>query len=70
MADVRHHRASRDMQVIFVEVPSAGSPEPIKRSDPGAYPVQRREGKLLELAPALWRRHPALEQDRSVTNFA
>jgi hypothetical protein len=35
--DHRHHRASRDVQVIIVEVPSAGSPAPLHRGKPPTY---------------------------------
>jgi hypothetical protein len=33
----RHHRASRDVQVIIVPVPCGGSPEPLRRQPPSAY---------------------------------
>jgi hypothetical protein len=33
----RHHRASRDVQVIIVPVPCGGSPEPLRRQPPPAY---------------------------------
>jgi hypothetical protein len=36
--DHRHHRASRDVQVIFVEVPVGGSPAPLHRGKPPRYP--------------------------------
>jgi hypothetical protein len=39
----RHHRASRDVQVIFVPVPQAGSPQPFREVKPKPYPAQRRE---------------------------
>jgi hypothetical protein len=41
--DGRHHRAQRDVQVVFIEVPVAGSPAPLYRNKPGQYPQQRRE---------------------------
>jgi hypothetical protein len=41
--DHRHHRASRDVQVIIVPVPCGGSPEPLHRGKPGPYPRQERE---------------------------
>jgi len=40
--DHRHHRASRDVQVIIIPVPAAGSPAPLHRSEPGPYPRQER----------------------------
>jgi hypothetical protein len=40
VADARHHHA---VQVIFVEVPAAGSPQPLKWAKPPAYPQQRRD---------------------------
>jgi hypothetical protein len=39
----RHHRASRDVQVIIVPVPCGGSPAPLKWAKPSKYPVQHRE---------------------------
>ena len=42
MDSYRHHRASRDVQVIFVEVPAAGSPKPVDVRRPPAYPVNQR----------------------------
>jgi hypothetical protein len=36
----RHHRA---VQIVFVETPAAGSPAPLNRAKPPAYPHQRRE---------------------------
>ena len=33
----RHHRASRDVQVIIVPVPCGGSPEPLRHQPPPAY---------------------------------
>jgi hypothetical protein len=38
----RHHRASRDVQVIIVPVPCGGSPAPTRRGKPGPYPRQER----------------------------
>jgi hypothetical protein len=32
----RHHRASRDVQMIIVPVPCGGSPEPLRRQPPPA----------------------------------
>jgi hypothetical protein len=40
--DHRHHRASRDVQVIIVPVPCGGSPAPLHRGPPPAYPRQER----------------------------
>ncbi|HEY1864414.1 MAG TPA: hypothetical protein VGG77_12175 [Roseiarcus sp.] len=40
MSDSRHHLAVR---VVFVEVPQAGSPQPLKWAKPPAYPHQHRE---------------------------
>ena len=40
MPDARH-RAQRDVQVIIVEVPAAGSPEPQRQVKP-RYPQQQR----------------------------
>ena len=40
--DHRHHRASRDVQVIIVPVPCGGSPEPLRHAKPGLYPRQGR----------------------------
>jgi hypothetical protein len=37
----RHHRASRE--IIFVEVPCGGSPEPLRRGRPPRYPLSQRE---------------------------
>jgi hypothetical protein len=34
----RHHRASRDVQVIIVPVPCGGSPAPLRRGKPPRYP--------------------------------
>ena len=39
----RHHRASRDVQIVLVPVPVAGSPQPLKWAKPGRYPQQQRE---------------------------
>jgi hypothetical protein len=41
--DHRYHRASRDVQVIIVEVPAAGSPKPVDARRPPAYPVTKRQ---------------------------
>jgi hypothetical protein len=42
--DHRHHRASRDVQVIIVPVPfESGSPAPLNRGKPSKYPFTRRE---------------------------
>jgi hypothetical protein len=38
--DGRHHRVSRE--IIFVPVPVAGSPQPLKWAKPPAYPSSRR----------------------------
>jgi hypothetical protein len=38
----RYHRASQGVQVVIVEVPAAGSPQPLKQAKPGKYPVDRR----------------------------
>jgi hypothetical protein len=39
----RHHRASGDVQVIIVPVPfESGSPAPLNRGKPPAYPVNQR----------------------------
>ena len=39
----RHHRASRDVQVIVIPVPfEAGSSQPLKWAKPPAYPSTRR----------------------------
>jgi hypothetical protein len=43
LMDYRHHRASREVQVIIVPVPCGGSPEPLRRQPPPAYPVNRRQ---------------------------
>jgi hypothetical protein len=45
MSDARHHRAGRDrVQVIFVEVPAAGSPkQKYLRPPPDRYPVNQRQ---------------------------
>ena len=45
MSDARHHRAGRDrVQVIFVEVPAAGSPkQKHPRPPPGRYPTNQPE---------------------------
>jgi hypothetical protein len=43
MADGRHHKANRDVQIVLVPVPVAGSPQPLKWAKPGRYPVQHRE---------------------------
>jgi len=41
--DHRHHRASRDVQVIIVEVPVGGSPAPLHRGKPPRYPSTQRQ---------------------------
>jgi hypothetical protein len=41
--DHRHHRASRDVPVIFVEVPVGGSPAPLHRGKPPRYPSAQRQ---------------------------
>jgi hypothetical protein len=42
--DHRHHRASRDVQVIIVPVPfESGSPAPLKWAKPSKYPFTQRE---------------------------
>jgi hypothetical protein len=41
--DGRHHRASRDVQIVLVPVPVAGSPQPLKWAKPGKYPQQTHE---------------------------
>jgi hypothetical protein len=38
--DCRHHRA---VQIVFVETPQAGSPEPLKWAKPPRYPVQHHQ---------------------------
>jgi hypothetical protein len=38
--DGRHHRVNRE--IIFVPVPVAGSPEPLRRAKPPAYKSTRR----------------------------
>jgi hypothetical protein len=43
MTEFRHHRANRDVQIVLVPVPAAGTPEPLKWAKPGKYPLQRRE---------------------------
>jgi hypothetical protein len=40
MPNARHHHAHCD--VVFVAVPVAGSPEPLRRQPPPAYPVNQR----------------------------
>jgi hypothetical protein len=41
--DRRHHKASRDVQIVLVPVPcEAGSPEPLKWAKPAKYPFTRR----------------------------
>jgi hypothetical protein len=40
--DGRHHRVSRDVQIVLVPVPMAGSPQPLKWAKPPAYPQQDR----------------------------
>jgi hypothetical protein len=42
MSDARHHRVSRDVQIVLVPVPCAGSPEPLKWAKPPAYKSTRR----------------------------
>jgi hypothetical protein len=42
MTDFRHHRASRDVQVVLVPVPVAG-PAFGRQPKPGRYPSNRRE---------------------------
>ncbi len=53
MADARHHHAVR---VIYVEVPVAGSPEPLRRSPPPAYsrnpPTHWRPQRTIPSRPA------------------
>ena len=39
--DRRHHRVSRE--IIFVPVPVAGSPEPLRQAKPGKYPSTQRQ---------------------------
>ena len=39
----RHHHATRDVQIVFVEVPTAGSKKICDRAKPGRYPQQGRE---------------------------
>jgi hypothetical protein len=40
--DGRHHRVSREIIFVPVEVPVVGSPQPLKWSKPPAYPRQDR----------------------------
>jgi hypothetical protein len=42
VADVRRHHAQRDTEIIFVEVPVAGSPKSARGVKPGNYPRQDR----------------------------
>ena len=37
----RHHRVSRE--IIFVEVPTAGSPKSVRTVKPGRYPVDKHQ---------------------------
>lgn len=39
----RHHRASRDVQVVIVPVPCGGSPAPLNRAKPLRYPSTQRQ---------------------------
>jgi hypothetical protein len=51
MSEARYHCAtSRDVQVIFVEVAAAGSPQPLKWTKPPAYPQQGRAPWRLQRA--------------------
>jgi hypothetical protein len=42
MADGRHHKANRDVQIVLVPYPVAGSPEPFPNRRPPPYPQQDR----------------------------
>jgi hypothetical protein len=41
--DRRHHRVSRDVQVIVIPVPVAGSPAPLNQAKPAKYPHHQRQ---------------------------
>lgn len=41
--DHRHHRATRDVQVIIVPVPVGGSPAPLHRGKPPRCPSTQRQ---------------------------
>jgi hypothetical protein len=43
MSDARHHHASRDVAVVFVEVPVGGSPKEANRQPPPRYPRNSRQ---------------------------
>ena len=43
MSDFRHHHASRDVQIVLVPVPVAGTVKETHRVKPGSYPRNRRE---------------------------
>jgi hypothetical protein len=40
--DGRHHCAQRDVQIVLVPYPAAGSPQPLKWAKPNKYPRQDR----------------------------
>jgi hypothetical protein len=41
--DGRHHRVSREIIFVPVEVPAAGSPAPPRQAKPNKYPVQHHQ---------------------------
>jgi hypothetical protein len=43
MTDYSHHRASRDVQVVLVPIPVAGTIRETHRAEPPRYPYDRRE---------------------------
>jgi hypothetical protein len=45
--DGRHHRADRDVQIVFVEVPEAGNPRSLARSN---QPIPHKAPRALEVS--------------------
>jgi hypothetical protein len=52
LADGRHHKASRDVQIVLVPYPVGGSPAPLHRGKPPAYPPTQRESRRPRTKPS------------------
>lgn len=60
--DARHHRASRDVQVVLVPYPVAGSPKSCRTVKPARFPGGQREHWRPATRPPLNRKAKGLKQ--------